>query len=159
MLIVLFSFFRSSLHKLSKASSTTPMNCPVCARSLAPTLSICPSCGAMRNDTVREELETKIVQGPPPKLEAKPIDAIPERRALVTKPPVPAPVRRVTSDLVAPPTSPTLVGFQNKNTSVPECPLQMQNAVLQRKTGHRIGDETGMHFPTNGGAALKAEPA
>jgi uncharacterized RDD family membrane protein YckC len=36
------------------------MTCPVCKRDLAPTLSICMACGAMINDTVREELETKI---------------------------------------------------------------------------------------------------
>lgn len=36
------------------------MMCPVCKRDLAPTLSICMTCGAMVNDTVREELETKI---------------------------------------------------------------------------------------------------
>jgi DNA-directed RNA polymerase II subunit RPB1 len=40
------------------------MNCPVCKRELAPTLSICFACGAMVNDTVREELETKIVRPP-----------------------------------------------------------------------------------------------
>lgn len=34
--------------------------CPVCKRDLAPTLSICLTCGAMIHDTVREELETKI---------------------------------------------------------------------------------------------------
>ena len=38
------------------------MNCPVCKRELAPTLSICLTCGAMMHDTVREELETKIVK-------------------------------------------------------------------------------------------------
>ena len=36
------------------------MMCPVCKRDLAPTLSICLTCGAMMNDTVREELQTKI---------------------------------------------------------------------------------------------------
>lgn len=35
------------------------MMCPVCKRDLAPTLSICTSCGAMMNDTVRQELQTK----------------------------------------------------------------------------------------------------
>ena len=42
------------------------MICPVCKRELAPTLSICFTCGAMMNDTVREELESKIgrVSGP-----------------------------------------------------------------------------------------------
>ncbi len=39
------------------------MICPVCKRDLAPTLSICLQCGAMINDTVREELETKISKG------------------------------------------------------------------------------------------------
>ena len=38
--------------------------CPVCKRDLAPTLSICLTCGAMINDTVREELETKISKTP-----------------------------------------------------------------------------------------------
>ena len=38
--------------------------CPVCKRDLAPTLSICLTCGAMINDTVREELETKISRTP-----------------------------------------------------------------------------------------------
>ncbi len=37
------------------------MICPVCKRDLAPTLSICLTCGAMMNDTVREELACKVV--------------------------------------------------------------------------------------------------
>ncbi len=37
------------------------MNCPVCKRDLAPTLSICLTCGAMMNDSVREELECKVI--------------------------------------------------------------------------------------------------
>ncbi|MFL6466729.1 MAG: RDD family protein [Pyrinomonadaceae bacterium] len=40
------------------------MNCPVCKRELAPTLSICLTCGAMMHDTVREEMETKVVKPP-----------------------------------------------------------------------------------------------
>lgn len=36
------------------------MTCPVCKRELAPTISVCYTCGAMVHDTVREELETKI---------------------------------------------------------------------------------------------------
>ncbi len=35
------------------------MNCPVCNRILATNLSICPSCGTMMNDSVREVMETK----------------------------------------------------------------------------------------------------
>ncbi len=36
------------------------MNCPACNRNLASTLSVCPSCGTMVNDSVREELAMKI---------------------------------------------------------------------------------------------------
>ena len=36
------------------------MKCTVCKRELAPTLSICYACGTMVNDSVREELATKI---------------------------------------------------------------------------------------------------
>ncbi len=139
------------------------MNCPVCARSLAPTLSICPSCGAMMNDTVREELQTKIIQGVPSK---------PEMRAeVVTEPVVPRPeiapplvhkrpisTKPQTAGLVAPKTSPTLVGFQNKNTAVPDWRLQLQNAVQQRRSSTKPSSDAGHHFPMNGGAALKAEP-
>ena len=135
------------------------MNCPVCDRSLAPTLSICPSCGAMMNDTVREELQTKITQGVPVRIE--PPDApTPERRPLPPRPAMITPLaaaRPQTAGLVAPKTSPTLVGFQSKNTSVPDWRLQMQNAVQQRRIGSSA--DAGHHFPSNGGAALKAEPA
>ena len=54
------------------------MNCPVCTRDLASTLSICPSCGAMMNDSVREELEAKITSGrlrpTPTSIEPKPLE-------------------------------------------------------------------------------------
>ena len=67
-----------------------------------------------------------------------------------------APALKVqTAELVAPNTSPTLVGFQAKSTSLPEWRLQMQNAVQQRKGN---SGDLGHTFPTNGGAALKAEP-
>ena len=51
------------------------MMCPVCKRDLAPTLSICLTCGAMIHDTVREELETKISKTMParPTLTNRPI--------------------------------------------------------------------------------------
>lgn len=139
------------------------MNCPVCARSLAETLSICPSCGAMKDDSVREELQTKITQGVP--LRSQPAVAastpVVERKPLAPRPAMMAsqavaPALKVqTAELVAPNTSPTLVGFQAKSTSLPEWRLQMQNAVQQRKGN---SGDLGHTFPTNGGAALKAEP-
>ncbi len=127
------------------------MNCPVCNRSLAPTLSICPSCGAMMRDTVREEMQTKITSGrlvpqsrPYVKTEpaplaaaavvtAKPAEAISARLPVAE---VPTPQkRRETADLAAPKTSPTLVGFHNKNTDLPDWRIQLQNAVQKRKGG------------------------
>jgi uncharacterized RDD family membrane protein YckC len=100
------------------------MNCPVCDRLLAPTLSICPACGAMMNDTVREELQSKIVMG------AAAVRVAAQPKAA----PAPRPKERVvTANLVAPKTSPTLVEFQNKQTALPDWRLQMQNAVRQRK--------------------------
>lgn len=47
-----------------------------------------------------------------------------------------APSRRVeTADLRVPKTSPTLVGFQSKNATLPDWRIQLQNAVQQRKGG------------------------
>src|SRR4051794_7031660 len=125
------------------------MKCPVCERSLAPTLSICPTCGAMRNDTVREELQTKITSGPLPGAIPRPDAPIPRPQQPARQqvapppvrqsvaPPVPArpPVRSITAGLVAPKTSPTLVDFQNKNAKLPDWRIQLQNAVQQRKGG------------------------
>lgn len=124
------------------------MKCPVCARDLAPTLSICPTCGAMRNDTVREELQTKITSGPLSKGKTaasppidKPAPAMPAPKVLMSHPkPEPSPARPPepaaggpTSGLRQPAkTSPTLVGFQSKEAAIPEWRLQMQNAVRQR---------------------------
>jgi uncharacterized RDD family membrane protein YckC len=134
------------------------MNCPVCERILAPTLSICPTCGAMMNDTVREELQTKITSGPIQKTE---LSSSP--KPLVEKPVIKAapPIRRTeTAQLTTAKTSPTLVEFQNKNNVIPEWRLQMQNAVQQR-----IGSSAGTavapaksEFPLSGSTALKVQP-
>jgi uncharacterized RDD family membrane protein YckC len=132
------------------------MNCPVCTRALAPTLSICPSCGAMMNDSVREELEVKVTSGrlrattpaaaevkpvamkfveepmapAAPKMEFKKEPVVRESAVPVSAPP---PVRRRdTADLAPPKTSPTLVEFQTQKSSVPDWRLQIQNAVQQR---------------------------
>ncbi len=139
------------------------MKCPVCERELAPTLSICPSCGAMMFDSVREELQVKITSGrlrPKPEVAPRSMDHSPAVAVAVSPPVVsqtscdvrlPAPAvgaaraalapatvgessRRVqTADLRPARTDPTLMGFQGKNPIVPEWRLQLQNAVQQRK--------------------------
>lgn len=160
------------------------MNCPVCNKSLAPTLSICPSCGAMMNDSVREELMEKLVTASRPlRMEARPnpplersepviksmvaaAPAMPQTPSQPTAAPVPAPVRTHTTEIMPKQTSPTLVEFQNKNATVPDWRLQLQNAVRKRVDNvQSINVATTdvaevrpvMSLPTNGGAALKAQ--
>lgn len=110
----------------------------------------------MKDDSVREELQTKITQGVPVRpAVASERNPLPQRPAMMV-PQAAAPAMKVqTAELVAPKTSPTLVGFQAKSTSLPDWRLQMQNAVQQRKGN---SGDLGRHFPTNGGTALKAEP-
>ena len=154
------------------------MMCPVCKRDLAPTLSICLTCGAMINDTVREELETKISKplGKPPSISGElqaPEIAAPEPEVKVT-PPAPKPViaappkpiaaRFETNGLSTKKTSPTLVEFQTPKATVPEWRLQLQNSVRQKVGGNRRSDPSADSRPaaqpkrtTSGANALKVE--
>lgn len=156
--------------------------CPVCKRELAPTLSICFTCGAMMNDTVREELETKVARtsgslsdpNAPPlvpvRLELKddfePVPQMPQpAKPIVTPAPQPAPARSFTSQLPRK-TSPTLVDFQPKSPTVPDWRLQLQNAVRQRANGSAntsapidaVAPAVQRAAPTHGATALKSEP-
>ena len=78
------------------------MMCPVCKRDLAPTLSICLTCGAMIHDTVREELETKISRSVPPASRPAPVQTVAPSGNLATPP------AEITAP-VAPPIQPPLV--------------------------------------------------
>ena len=114
----------------------------------------------MMNDTVREELQSKITTGASPRIVPKPeppmIEQPPLRPRILAQPPV----RRIqTADLSAPKTSPTLVGFQSKNAPLPEWRLQMQNAVQQRRNGGAASTATATQFRTQGNAAIKTEPS
>jgi uncharacterized RDD family membrane protein YckC len=164
------------------------MNCPVCNRNLAPTLSICPSCGAMMNDSVREELKDRISSAPkpvitqakpnPPFLTPKPtptlasakpelpVEAAPKPPQPVLKQPVAA-VKTHTTEIAAKPTSPTLVEFQNKNATLPDWRLQLQNAVRKRVENVHVAPTAApveskpavvsRVLATSGANALKAE--
>src|SRR5215203_116719 len=161
------------------------MNCPVCNRNLAPTLSICPSCGAMMNDSVREELKDristapKLVVNPNAPAVAKPVLSVANVKAELPVETLPKPqpllkqtvaaaasapaVKSHTSEITAKPTSPTLVEFQNKNATVPEWRLQLQNAVRKRveTVPSAPVEMTAMvgrvQLRTSGANALKAE--
>lgn len=91
----------------------------------------------MMHDTVREDLQTKVSAGLAPRIRSNAAPAI-ERKLLapppVVKPAIP-PKKRVTAGLLSHKTSPTLVEFQNKNASLPDWRIQLQNAVQQRKGG------------------------
>src|SRR5688572_4325034 len=102
------------------------MTCPVCKRELAPTLSICLTCGAMMHDTVREEMETKIGKLPcqgkteiPVRVLEHPAEALappiefpdvesPPAETFIDRVPTPAPTRKkaVTAELKKKETSP-----------------------------------------------------
>lgn len=134
------------------------MNCPVCNRNNAVTLSICPSCGAMINDSVREELKPKTSpvvkpltsekKPPLPKQANQPqqisqtlLPSKPNQRA--ASPTVAAAPKllaeksvekSVTTEISVKHTAPTLVEFHNKNAALPEWRLQLQNVVRQRQS-------------------------
>ncbi len=153
------------------------MNCPVCKRELAPTLSICLTCGAMMNDTVREELAGKIGRTSgelrkPTEADFKESASTPEPKPAPPIAPPPqmtiVPQKKTfTAELPVKKTSQTLIDFQAKNQTLPDWRLQIQNSVRKRSGGsaseltmavsERSTPSTQM--PTNGANALKVEIA
>jgi uncharacterized RDD family membrane protein YckC len=138
------------------------MMCPVCKRDLAPTLSICLTCGTMMNDSVREELQSKVssaVEPARPELyaPADKRDAIPEPILAVKRPAV----RIDTSDLRIKKTSPTLAEFRTNSATLPDWRLQLQNTIRQRtgRADHVTADAISPQpkLQTSGANALKAE--
>lgn len=130
------------------------MKCTVCKRELAPDWSVCPKCGAMKNDSVREELESSITPLANPvkfhfvedRADAVPRPAVQEQAPTASAPapvvptPPPAMRRTLTADLGTKKTSPTLAEFKNRNAVMPDWRLQLQNSVRQR-TGRGSSDE------------------
>ena len=130
------------------------------------------------NDSVREELQIMSAPKPlqleikqnPPRIEKPetPMMTKPKPPA-VPKPQIPVAVKTNTMEIAAKPTSPTLVEFQNKNATLPDWRLQVQNAVRKRVENvpttavAAVEIETKpsvvsrRHLPTSGANALKAE--
>lgn len=126
--------------------------------------SLTPTSGQLRNEPPAPITAARPTElAPPPKhitLERRPVDVSSPRPAVAA--PAAKPVQ--TAPLPATKTSPTLVDFQAKNSTVPEWRLQMQNAVRQR-LGTFTDESPGSAVPTpsrapltRGGAALKREP-
>lgn len=138
------------------------MNCPVCNRNLVNDISVCFTCGAMANDSVREEHTVKkspIVKRP---VVNQNLSSGKGKINLPLKPqlkPSPRPIlnsmkqfndddvnvekksfdmqkneikKTVTERLGVKPTSPTLVEFQQKESALPEWRLELKNAVRQK---------------------------
>ena len=129
----------------------------------------------MINDTVREELETKIsrstdavnahsgrLRAKPPAIKEPPkkIDPAPPKKA-AAPPPKPIAARFETADLGTKKTSKTLVEFQTKKATVPEWRLQLQNSVRQKVGTNRRTDSNdapqAAPRSTSGANALKVE--
>ncbi len=152
------------------------MNCPVCDRQLAPTLSICLTCGTMMNDSVREEVlsngnlratpsvksNLKIMPEKEPAVAAVPSVALPKPLRIEFAAEPPARKRTETMEFESKKTSQTLKDFQNRNAAMPDWRIQLQNSVRQRKTSddnaHGEGiTEIRKSTATRGANALKAE--
>ncbi|HEY2867781.1 MAG TPA: RDD family protein [Pyrinomonadaceae bacterium] len=123
----------------------------------------------MMNDSVREELQTRVA-APSTKPEPRPAQGVssprPETIEVVAAPakaqfPRPSPpLRNITTGISGAKTSPTLVEFQNRNAIVPDWRLQLQNSVRQRKdlpTGNQADAIGQTRLVTDGATALKAE--
>ncbi|NOT47870.1 MAG: hypothetical protein HOP17_09005, partial [Acidobacteria bacterium] len=157
------------------------MKCTRCQRELAPELSMCVSCGAMRDDSVREELESSLTPIAAPvrfhfvedRADAVPFPAsaaagpVPVQEADEPAAPEAKPERPFqTSDVGSKKTSPTLAEFINKNAKIPDWRLQLQNSVRQR-SGRRTVDAVSTNAvagsprqaPTSGANALKLDYA
>ena len=135
------------------------MNCPVCNREHHAALSICPSCGAMINDTVREELEVKKTPISNPKImERKEILNIPKKYEPQIAKASTTSSKPETREIPVKTTAPTLVEFQSKNSTVPEWRLQIQNAVRKRQEFDSLGGSSQAVAMTSGANALKLQP-
>jgi uncharacterized RDD family membrane protein YckC len=122
----------------------------------------------MMNDSVREELQTKVGTMPKPiRLEKKttprPMAVRPPRIEASSVPQLP-PAKLITTELAISKTSPTLVEFQTKHATAPDWRLQLQNAVRQRRGGVHADAVSGQssqayqkQLVTSGANALKAQ--
>lgn len=142
------------------------MNCSICNRIFVSTLSVCPSCGAMEGDSIREELSLKIspVAKKGQTITAKEQSLLKETPVAPTSPNSVVSKKQETSQIMTKATSPTLVEFQHKNASVPEWRLQLQNSVRKRLDNNHKTDDSFIEtkprrttLVTSGATALKIE--
>lgn len=144
------------------------MNCPVCNRNNAVTLSVCPSCGALISDAVPSNLVNKVYPTAKPANDESKINSAFSGKlgkiVEITDSTETETAKSVTSSISTKLTSPTLVEFHTASATLPEWRLQLQNTVRQRH--ERIQDTSEKHYTspsrqpnlvTNGATALKIE--
>ncbi len=107
------------------------ISCPGCKRRLLPTLSICPSCGIMINDSVREELYSKII--PIPKKNTDPPASVnPPKIATPNSPDVKKDSKIDTTKINSKSTDPTLIEFNNQNSQLADWQIRLKMKVQER---------------------------
>ncbi len=133
------------------------MWCPGCKKESLITLSVCPSCGTMAADSVREELAKKITIIPKTGKTLTRRDNVtvqkPSSQFKLNPPPSPVltqtKVKPETAEISSKKTNRTLVEFQSKDGTVPEWRTQLRNAVRQRQlqqTPERTGAATAVAY-------------
>jgi len=137
------------------------MICPGCRKNLSLALSVCPSCGTMIGDSVREELASKIVPLPKAEKNIKNSDtdfskstkvelqnertnktAVGNEPGSLTLNKETCSRKIKTSEVNAKSTDPTLVEFQSKTAVVPEWRLHLRNAVRRRFDQNRPSSQS-----------------
>lgn len=145
------------------------MNCAVCNRNNAVTLSVCPGCGTMINDSAHTEAMNKVHSvAKSANTESKTNFSLSNKviKPVGTGNLPEANIGKSAASLISTKlTSPTLVEFHTTNTSVPEWRLQLQNTVRQRHERIQNASERPVartarqpNLVTKGATALKLEP-
>lgn len=130
---------------------------------------MCVRCGAMRDDSVREELESSLapISAPLSRHEPAPAAESLADPLVASRPSAAVERPAVTSDLGAKKTSPTLAEFATQKATLPDWRLQVQNSVRQRRgrsdevLSPGVGSASALArlAPTRGANALKPEAA
>jgi uncharacterized RDD family membrane protein YckC len=107
------------------------ISCPGCKRKLLPTLSICPSCGIMINDSVREELYSKII--PIPKKNVDPPVSTNSPKITIANSVEDKKDGKVdTTRINSKSTDPTLIEFNNQGPQLADWQIRLKMKVQER---------------------------
>jgi uncharacterized RDD family membrane protein YckC len=110
------------------------MNCPECNKIVNSGSSACSACGLIVDENVRLELGIDRLFAPDKNVISHSFVSQPQGNIIVSQPISNSPTNQShTSEIGSKETSPTLLGFPNKNMDLPEWRLKLQEAVKTRK--------------------------